>query len=165
MEDILKNRINNFYKLINIEKYKLDPTSKLHTIVYVDLSFRRDKSPIFTIKYTNIDITVEIRDSVISELLYSEKPDEKVLKLKNPLNGELNRNSNRSNILESKIQWANQFRIGDRVYYKGEHGIISFKHQMKSHRQPQEWSVICNGIEHKYVTGALLAMVKEKLII
>lgn len=161
MEDILKHKIPNFYKLISIEKSN---TGK-HNVYYVEVSFRYDKSPFFSVKSMLLDIKLELRDSLISDLLssrevnndisvdedlFTDEQRDRIQKLRDK------KVSNRSNILESKIEWSNQFKVGDRVYYKGLHCIITFKHQMKSNRMPQEWSVVCGDTEYRYVTGSLL---------
>jgi hypothetical protein len=161
MEELLKRRIPNLYRLISIVK-----STNGHTITYISLKFRYDKSPVFSIDSKELDITLEMRDNLISDLLNS-KVENRELSLNEDLLTEQqierirslrdnNNKSRRSSILESKIKWANQFKLGDPVFYKGEHGIISFKHQMKNSRSPQEWSVVCGKTEYRYVTGALL---------
>jgi hypothetical protein len=162
MEDLLKNRIPSLYKLVSIEKSLI--TDK-HIISYVDLSYRYDKSPIFSFKYQDLNLKVEMRDYLISELLnskednndlsvnedlYTPEQRERIKLLRNK------KSSHRSNVLMAKIEWSKQFNVGDRVYYKGEHGVISFKHHMKSDNNPQEFSVICGDTEYRYITGALL---------
>ena len=67
MEDILKHKIPNFYKLISIEKSN---TGK-HDVYYVEVSFRHDKSPFFSVRSMLLDIKLELRDSLISDLLRS----------------------------------------------------------------------------------------------
>ena len=161
MEDLLKNRIPSLYKLISIEKSLI--TDK-HIIRYVDLSYRDDKSPSFSLKYQDLDLKVEMRDHLITKLLKEDSVEndlsfnddlytpEQREKLKSLRNKSI---SHRSKVLMAKIEWSNQFKVGDRVYYKGYHGIITFKHQMKSVK-PQEWSVVCGDTEYRYITGALL---------
>ena len=161
MEDLLKNRIPSLYKLISLEKLPNDN----HRIRYVDLSYRDDKSPAFSFKYQDLDLKVEMRDHLITELLKEEDSVENDLSFNDDLYTTEQRaklkslrnksTSHRSNLLMAKIEWSNQFKVGDRVYYKGHHGIITFKHEMKSIK-PQEWSVKCGNTEYRYITGALL---------
>jgi hypothetical protein len=164
MEDLLKKRIPSLYKLISIEKSLIQDK---HIISYIDLSYRRDKSPAFSFKYQDLNLKVEMREHLISELLnskednndlsfnedlYTPEQRERLKYLRNK------KSSNRSNILMAKIEWSKQFNVGDLVYYKGEHGVISFKHDMKSDNIPQGWSVICGNTEYRYITGALLRL-------
>jgi hypothetical protein len=63
---------------------------------------------------------------------------------------------------QCKIEWSNQFKVGDRVNFKGHYGIITYKHQMKSKNTPQEWTVRSNGFEYRYVSGTLLSLNKKE---
>jgi len=166
MEDLLKKRIPSLYKLVSIEKSLIQDK---HIISYVDLSYRYDKSPIFSFKYQDLNLKVEMREHLISELLNSKEDHNNDLSVNEDLytpeqrerlislrNKKYSHHSHRSNILMAKIEWSKQFNVRDRVYYKGEHGVISFKHDMKSDNMPQEWSVICGDTEYRYITGALL---------
>jgi hypothetical protein len=163
MEELLKEKIPGLYKLISIEKSNSEKDK--HIVYYIDLSHRHDKSPTFALKFKALDLKVEMREHLIFNLLNSKVEDNSISvnedlytpEQRDKIKSLRNKNiSNRSNIMMAKIEWSNQFNVGDRVYYKGEHGVISFKHNMKSNNKPQEWSVICNNTEYRYVTGALL---------
>jgi hypothetical protein len=129
--------------------------------------FRDDKSPVFQYKWCRLDLRQELRDFKINDLLnnryqknelqldeslFNDKKLEKINKLRAESK---NKKSKNKTIKDCKIEWANQFKVGDPVYYKGYHAIISFKHQMKSD-SPQEWSVKTGNTEYRYITGAIL---------
>lgn len=134
------------------------------------MSYRDDKSPVFQYRWCRLDLRQDLREFKINELLnsddeepkselqldeslYNDKQLEKIKKLRAESK---NQKSKNKTIKDCKIEWANQFKVGDPVYYKGHHAIITFKHQMKSDLQPQEWSVKTGNTEYRYVTGALL---------
>lgn len=144
MEEYLKKRINGFYKLISIE-----PNGGNHTIRYVSLTYGSDRTPRFDAASCTLNLTQPLRDKAISEILtikdekeqfqldesfLSEYQIEKLDKLRNIQN--VSRWSYEV-LNECKVDWSNQFKVGDRVNFKGSYGIITFKHEMKS-KNPQE---------------------------
>lgn len=166
MEQYLK--ISGFYKLISIE-----PTNENHTIRYVSLTYGSDRTPRFAAASCTLNLTQVIRDKAISEILTikNEKEqfqlDESLLtqdqieKLDKLRNVQSLTRWYSDVVRECKVDWANQFKVGDRVNFNGNYGIITFKHEMKS-KDPQEWTVRSNGVEYRYVSGALLTINKKQ---
>jgi hypothetical protein len=164
MEEILKNKITGLYKLVSIKKEDYD----LHKVTYIELSYKDDKSPVFQYTWCRLDLRQDLREFKINELLNNEEPkselqldeslynDQQLEKINKLRFESKNKKSKNKTIKDCRIEWANQFKVGDTVYYKGRHAIITFKHQMKSDLQPQEWSVKTGNTEYRYVTGALL---------
>jgi len=171
MEQILKNKIPGLFRLISIDKIPnsepLEWKSGQHFIKYVELSYRTDKSPVFFIKNTILDLTTEYRELNISKILSSDDKinfevnesfytEEQIKKIELLRKNRKLENSNRCILQNCKIEWSNKFKLGDRVYYKGDIGIITYKHNMKSPDSPQEWTVRSNGVEYRYVSGSSL---------
>lgn len=168
MEQYLKDRINDFYKLISIE-----PNNGNHTIRYVSLSYGSDRTPRFNSASCTLNLTQAFRDKAISEILTVKEEKEQFQLDESFLTQEqiekLDKLRNIQNVSrwsyevlnECKVDWANQFKVGDRVNFNGSFGIITFKHEMKS-KNPQEWTVRSNGVEYRYVSGALLTVNKKQ---
>jgi hypothetical protein len=170
MEKYLKSKISGLYKLIEVKKI-----DSKYFVDYIEVSNRRnDRTPIFSIKCKEVDLISQYRDNLLEQILASKKEDleyyeegdilesriysEENLKiLKKLRNDNLHSKSRTYNLKQAKVDWSKNFEIGERVYYKGYHGIITFKHQMRNDYEPQEWSVKCSNIEYRYITGALLS--------
>ena len=53
-----------------------------------------------------------------------------------------------------KEQYSSQFKLNDKIYYKGYKGIITFEHDKEFiDRSIKRFSVLINGIEYRYVKG------------
>lgn len=169
MEKYLKSKIDGLYKLIKVKNI-----DSKYFVEYVEVSSRRnDRTPIFSIRNKEVDLKSQYRDNLLDEILSSKKEDlehyeegdileskiytkENLDIIKRLRNDREHSKSKSYNLKQAKVDWSKKFEVGDRVYYKGYHGIITFKHQMRNDYEPQEWSVKCNNIEYRYITGALL---------
>ncbi len=170
LEHYLKNEIKNFYKLIEI----IPNSNGTHTVKYISLSYGMDRTPKFGSLSQNLNLTQILRDMVISEILTVRKEKsqlqldesfltkEQIEKLDKLRDVQKSFSHNLEILNQCKIEWSNQFKVGDRVNFKGHYGIITYKHQMKSKNTPQEWTVRSNSIEYRYVSGTLLSLNKKE---
>jgi hypothetical protein len=171
LEHYLKNEIKNFYKLIEI----IPNSNGTHTVKYISLSYGMDRTPKFgSLSQKNLNLTQILRDMVISEILTVRKEKsqlqldesfltkEQIEKLDKLRDVQKSFSHNLEILNQCKIEWSNQFKVGDRVNFKGHYGIITYKHQMKSKNTPQEWTVRSNSIEYRYVSGTLLSLNKKE---
>jgi len=172
LEQLLKSEIKDFYKLISIEANNIGT----HTIRYVSLSYGIKRNPLFGSSSHTLNLTQILRDIAISEILTIKKEknqlqlDESLLTEEQIEKLDKLRSFQKSEHLESaykiinqcKIDWSNQFKVGDRVNFKGHFGIITYKHHMKSENMPQEWSVRSNGVEYRYVSGTYMSLNKKE---
>lgn len=63
-------------------------------------------------------------------------------------------------LVKAKKEYTEKFKVGDRVYYKNNPGIITFKHSDKSELAPTKFSVQVKDTEFRYVCG--LELVERK---
>jgi hypothetical protein len=170
IEHYLKNQIKDFYKLVEV----IPNSNGTHTVKYIGLSYGMDRTPLFGSLSHTLNLTQILRDMAISEILtvrkeksqlqldesfLTEEQIEKIDKLRG-VQKSFFRNLEILN--QCKIEWSNQFKVCDRVNFKGHYGIITYKHQMKSKKTPQEWTVRSNGFEYRYVSGTLLSLNKKE---
>jgi hypothetical protein len=170
LEHYLKNEIKNFYKLIEI----IPNSNGKHTVKYISLSYGMNRTPKFDSLSQTLNLTQILRDMVISEILTVRKEKsqlqldesfltkEQIEKLDKLRDVQKSFSHNLEILNQCKIEWSNQFKVGDRVNFKGHYGIITYKHQMKSKNTPQEWTVRSNSIEYRYVSGTLLSLNKKE---
>jgi hypothetical protein len=170
IEKYLKDQIKDFYKLVEV----IPNSNGTHVIKYIGLSYGIDRTPIFGSSSHTLNLTQILRDMAISEILTIKKEknqlqldeslltEEQIEKLDKLRSVQKSFFFNFEILNQCKIEWSNQFKVGDRVNFKGHYGIITYKHQMKSKNTPQEWSVRFNGIEYRYVSGVYLSLNKKE---
>lgn len=178
LEKILeKVKSNDRYaeKILSIEKQ-----DDKYKIAYIALGIDYVKEPVFEIKYLLNDLKVEIRDFKIDEILKSlssvgsfddfnvEKiiySDEQLEKLRE-LRGEKEKESNywlrHNELVKFKKEYSDNFKIGEPVYFKNGHGIITFKHKPKDKTKNSLWSVKVNDTEYRYVDGCKISKRRVK---
>ena len=173
LKEKLKDRISDIYEITSISKCE---TKDNYRISYVELQHDYNGLPVFISRYENLNLKAEMRSFLIDELLtseveeetdfdvedviYSDEEKKKLQKLRasdNVIAKGVNYKSNNSSIRKAKIEWSEQFSVGDRVNYQHRHGIITFKHQKKSDKHIQKWSIKCGDTECRYVSGILLS--------
>jgi hypothetical protein len=169
-EHYLKNQIKDFYKLVEV----IPNSNGTHTVKYISLSYGMDRTPLFGSLSHTLNLTQILRDMAISEILTVRKEksqlqldesfltEEQIEKLDKLRGVQKSFFRNLEILNQCKIEWSNQFKVGDRVNFKGHYGIITYKHQMKSKNTPQEWTVRSNGFEYRYVSGTLLSLNKKE---
>ena len=170
IEHYLKNQIKDFYKLVEV----IPNSNGTHTVKYIGLSYGMDRTPLFSSLSHTLNLTQILRDMAISEILTVRKEksqlqldesfltEEQIEKLDKLRGVQKSFFRNLEILNQCKIEWSNQFKVGDRVNFKGHYGIITYKHQMKSKNTPQEWTVRSNGFEYRYVSGTLLSLNKKE---
>jgi hypothetical protein len=170
IEHYLKNQIKDFYKLVEV----IPNSNGTHTVKYIGLSYGMDRTPLFGSLSHTLNLTQILRDMAISEILTVRKEksqlqldesfltEEQIEKLDKLRGVQKSFFRNLEILNQCKIEWSNQFKVGDRVNFKGHYGIITYKHQMKSKNTPQEWTVRSNGFEYRYVSGTLLSLNKKE---
>lgn len=169
IEQSLKQLITGFYKLVYIK-----PHNESHTVRFVEFAISSNGTPTFSLNSRTFNLTQILRDITISEILSKTEEkeqlqldesfltDEQIERLDMLRNTQERERWDFQVLKECRIEWANQFKIGDRVKFNGSIGIISFKHEMKSNDSPQEWSVRSCGVEYRYVGGNLLSKHKKE---
>lgn len=164
-------------KIIDIRPWINDAK---HRVVHIsaDFSWAQSDKPYFSVMYWYGDLTAELRESMIDLLLESEEEtgldefdveshiytEEQQKKL-----AELRSANERKDVLETragqaehlaalneyKREYSLGFAVGDKVYYHGQHGTITFRHQDDQGKEAM-WSVRAGDTEYRYVSGALL---------
>lgn len=172
--DVLKIKKLHWYDTL----IKVCDISKSTNGYYIDylISYRWDEKlpPKFETKTSHIGIDKAIlRDEKIRMLLDSikEEPEfdvesiiyteEQRLKLESLRNGSPKKTSSYVEINKIKKQYSESFNIGQRVWYKGEPGIITFKHADKDDIPLTRWTVTVKDIEYRYVYGTSLTNRKQ----
>ena len=176
IKDVGFNKINKLLSreynktLLNIVGVRraITADSNLWQIDFISSTKREKQSPLIQLEAYIVDIKVEIRDMILSnlinekevyfdveEIIYTKEQREKIKLLR----GEQDIYSYYTDGFKAKedilIKYSKDFSIGDKIYYKKSPGVISFKHQEKD--RYQTWSVIVNEIEYRYVYGTFLA--------
>lgn len=145
---------------------------------YIDyyISYRWDvkQAPRFESKssYIEIDKSV-IRDEKLRQLLNSIKQEpefdvesiiyteEQRQKLELLRSRTPKKSSSYIELKRIKKEYSESFHIGQRVWYKGEPGIITFKHADKEDTPLTRWTVTVKDIEYRYVYGTSLTNRKQ----
>ena len=110
-----------------------------------------------------MDLKSEIRDMKIENLLKSEPEPEfdvesiiytqEQLDIIYKLRYSAETREKGFQVLEKvKSEYSENFKVGQKVFYKGSKGIITFKHESKPNT-PQRWSVKVNDTEFRRVYG------------
>lgn len=173
----VKSLTNGFHSIIDIR-----PTNVEHEydIDYVQINYWKDQAPEF--RYSTlcrINLRSELRDMKIEFLLNSEPEPEfdvesiiytpgQIERLKK-LRQEANLVSATPSVhgwaavRRVKQEYSENFKLGQKVFYNGQKGIISFKHEHKDGIF-QRWSVKVKETEYRRVYGTeLLARVQVDL--
>lgn len=158
---IVKNRDKNAHSIIGIrpiEGYE-------YYIDYASIEFYQNYSPKFSYDSLRLNLKEEIRDFKINEVLKSKRETdfdveeliytpEQLKRIKELRKDVDNRVNNWDYILSLKEEYSKTFQVGDKIYYKGQKGIITFKHEERGYIQ--RWTVKVNNNEHRYVYGTSL---------
>jgi len=166
----VKSLTNGFHTIIDIR-----PTDNvdLYNIDYVEVNFWKDNPPEFRYStLTNINLKSEVRDMKIEYLLNSEpEPDvEKLIYTPSQLERlkDLRVKATPSvhgwaAVRKVKLEYSENFYIGQKIFYNGQKGIITFKHEHKD-GVSQRWSVKVGNTEYRRVYGhELLSRVEMDL--
>lgn len=161
--DVLKS-----WNLITPDKVMVEYHRDIYDIRYIKSTQLSDKTPPISEYVTEsmkIDVSV-LRDSKIDFLLNQKDPEFDVesfiysdieMRILNKLRGKYGI----SCLSKIKKEYSETFSIGDKVWYKEQPGIITFKHVDKNINEPTRWTVVSDGIETRYVFGTEL--VKRKV--
>lgn len=166
LEQYLFERINNLYYILDVSY--IDGIN--YRVEFIQKNQYDLNPPTFQINQVKMDLKSQIRNQKITDLLSSDTSDfdvedilytpeqQKRLKL-------LRQNKSNSYIILNRIKndYSNSFSIGDKVYYKGQPGIVTFKHISKKNNQNSRWSILIKDTEYRYVDGCdlLIRVVKD----
>ena len=157
-------------KILSIEKHE-----DKNRISYIAFGINYMYEPEFMVKHITIDLKVEIRDFKIDELLnslssvgtyddfnveeiiYTDEQLEKLRELRGEKEKSSNYWTNHNELNKFKKEYSDNFNVGEPVYYKNSHGIITFKHKTKDNKRNSLWSVKVNDTEFRYVDGTRLS--------
>ena len=165
LNQYIKEQIINCHKVVDIRPWDND----IYRIEYIEKnrSWSGRRPPVFTIKSTNLNLKVQIRDYKIQELLnsigevsdfdvedyiFSDEEREKIHKLRNE---KVSLNS-WTELVNARKEYSESFNVGDRVWYNEGAGFITFKHADKDETDVTRWSVKVKDIEYRYVYGTEL---------
>ena len=162
----IKSALYGFHKLLSIEKF--DDLN--HKVYYVKIDYYNNE-PRFNIEHAFFDFKVELREARINSILKDKEyldidtfdvesiiyTEEQIKKLSDIRAEKVNIccNNFHEELKSIKIDYSKSFKVGEPVYYKGYHGIITFKHQYTK-ETIQLWSVKIGETEHRYVKGSVL---------
>ena len=162
----IKSALYGFHKLLSIEKF--DELN--HKVYYVKIDYYNNE-PRFNIEHAFFDFKVELREARINSILKDKEyldidtfdvesiiyTEEQIKKLSDIRAEKVNIccNNFHEELKSIKIDYSKSFKVGEPVYYKGYHGIITFKHQYTK-ETIQLWSVKIDETEHRYVSGSVL---------
>lgn len=162
--DTIKRHIHDLHSIVSIEDK--DDAFIINCIVF-NVKQTSKFSPFRkTIKKSLLK--PEIRESIIDDILnskletefdvesiiYTDDQMEKIKKLRSPPAELL------KSLVKAKKEYTEKFKVGDRVYYKNNPGIITFKHSDKNELDPTKFSVKVKDTEFRYVCG--LELVERK---
>lgn len=168
----VKSLTNGFHTIIDIR-----PTDNvdLYDIDYVQVNFWNDMPPEFRYStLVKVNLKSEVRDMKIEYLLNSEpEPEfdvEKLIytpsqldRLKDLRIKAEPRVHGWAAVRKAKLEYSENFSIGQKIFYNGQKGIITFKHEHKD-GVSQRWSVKVGNTEYRRVYGhELLARVTTDL--
>jgi hypothetical protein len=168
LENYFKKSIQNFDRLINI-KFEDDK----YSVKYVAIDYYEKEAPKFSIlKETRLNLKSELRHIKIESLLetindvdetsffdvediiYNEEQRARIDKLRNP---DSKSNSEYDILNQSKKKYSESFKLGDKIWYKGYPGFITFEHKNRCEDDLNRFSVKVKDTEVRYVKGTLLA--------
>jgi hypothetical protein len=162
----VKSKSNGFHSIIDIR-----PTDNidLYNIDYLEIIYYKDNAPEFRYStLTNVNLKSDVRDMKIDYLLNCEpEPEFDVESLiytpgqrdrLRQLRKEVNLVTASPTVYgwealkKVKMEYSENFEIGQKVFYQGQKGIISFKHEHKD-GVCQRWSVRVKETEFRRVYG------------
>ena len=166
LEQYLFEQINNLHYLLDISYID----GVIYRVEFIQRSQWELNPPTFQINQAKMDLKSQIRNQKISDLLNSDTSDfdvediiytpeqQKRLKL-------LRQATSFPYVILNKVKndYSDSFSIGDKVYYKGQPGIITFKHFSKKNNQNSRWSILIKDTEYRYVDGCdiLIRVVRD----
>ena len=160
----LFDRVRNLVEVVNIRK----KSGTIYTVIYIYFTQKGTHPPIFYNESKDFDLISELRDNKIDDILsstmtldsfdveeYLYTPDqkEKIEILRNHKQKEKDKWKSLSN---AKKDYSETFKIGQRIWYKHQPGIITFKHSDKLDNQITRWSIQVKDTEFRYVDGTSL---------
>jgi hypothetical protein len=162
----MKSLTTGFHSIIDIR-----PTDNidLYNIDYVAITYWQNESPEFRYNtQSNVNLRLEVRDMKIEFLLNSEpEPDFDVESIiytpgQRDRLRQLRKEANLvtasptvhgwAAVKKVQMQYSENFEIGQKVFYQGQKGVISFKHEHKD-GVSQRWSVKVKDTEFRRVYG------------
>ena len=175
----VKSLTSGFHSIIDIR-----PTDNidLYNIDYVAITYWQNDAPEFRYNtLPNVNLRLEIRDMKIEFLLNSEPEPEFDVESIIYTPGQRDRlrqlrketSTTKLSIASPtvygwdavkkvKMEYSENFEIGQKVFYQGQKGIILFKHEHKD-GVSQRWSVRVKDTEFRRVYGELLGRVQRDL--
>jgi hypothetical protein len=162
----VKSKSNGFHSILDIR-----PTDDidLYNIDYLEVVYWKDNPPEFRYStLTNVNLKSDVRDMKIEFLLNSEpEPDFDVESIiytpgQRDRLRQLRKEANLvtasptvhgwAAVKKVQMQYSENFEIGQKVFYQGQKGVISFKHEHKD-GVSQRWSVKVKDTEFRRVYG------------
>jgi hypothetical protein len=168
----VKSKSNGFHSILDIR-----PTDDidLYNIDYLEVIYWKDNPPEFRYStLTNVNLKSEVRDMKIEYLLNSEPEPEfdvesliytpsQLERLRDLRVKAAPRVHGWAAVKKLKMEYSENFSLGQKVLYQGQKGVISFKHEHKD-GVSQRWSVKVKDTEFRRVYGHdLLGRVQSDL--
>jgi len=168
----VKSKSNGFHSILDIR-----PTDNidLYNIDYLEVIYWKDNPPEFRYStLTNINLKSDVRDMKIEYLLNSEPEPEFDVESLIYTPSQLERLRDLrvkaapsvhgwAAVKKIKMEYSENFSLGQKVLYQGQKGVISFKHEHKD-GVSQRWSVKVKDTEFRRVYGHdLLPRVQSNL--
>ena len=168
----VKSKSNGFHSILDIR-----PTDDidLYNIDYLEVIYWKDNPPEFRYStLTNVNLKSEVRDMKIEYLLNSEPEPEFDVESLIYTPSQLERLRDLrvkaapsvhgwAAVKKLKMEYSENFSLGQKVLYQGQKGVISFKHEHKD-GVSQRWSVKVKDTEFRRVYGhELLPRVQSDL--
>jgi hypothetical protein len=157
----VKSKSNGFHSILDIR-----PTDNidLYNIDYLEVIYWKDNPPEFRYStLTNVNLKSDVRDMKIEYLLNSEPEPEFDVESLIYTPSQLERLRDLrvkaapsvhgwAAVKKLKMEYSENFSIGQKVLYQGQKGVISFKHEHKD-GVSQRWSVKVKDTEFRRVYG------------
>lgn len=157
----VKSKSNDFHSILDIR-----PTDNidLYNIDYLEVIYWKDNPPEFRYStLTNVNLKSDVRDMKIEYLLNSEPEPEFDVESLIYTPSQLERLRDLrvkaapsvhgwAAVKKLKMEYSENFSIGQKVLYQGQKGVISFKHEHKD-GVSQRWSVKVKDTEFRRVYG------------
>jgi hypothetical protein len=168
----VKSKSNGFHSILDIR-----PTDNidLYNIDYLEVIYWKDNPPEFRYStLTNVNLKSDVRDMKIEYLLNSEPEPEfdvesliytpsQLERLRDLRVKASPRVHGWAAVKKLKMEYSENFSLGQKVLYQGQKGVISFKHEHKD-GVSQRWSVKVKDTEFRRVYGHdLLTRVQSDL--
>ena len=154
----IKSNIPELHKVLDIVPNK----NKRYTVHYISISQWGNNAPKFYSSLKEMNLRIQMRDSLIEELLscigeykpefdiedviYTEEQRSKLESLRNPVT----KVDTWKELKKVKKEWSESFKLGQKVYYNNNHGLITFLHTQKEDDDFSRYTIKCNDIEYLY---------------